>query len=127
MKQALSTLLLAVGLLFAPGAAPSAAIRPSFAPQAQAKAQCRDGTLSYSQHRSGTCSHHGGVAKWLAPAPPKPATTYKNSDGQVVKSPEKAASAPAGATAQCRDGSYSFSRHRSGTCSHHGGVGKWLN
>lgn len=27
-------------------------------------AQCSDGTLSYSQHRRGTCSHHGGVFKW---------------------------------------------------------------
>jgi hypothetical protein len=37
-----------------------------------------------------------------------------------------AAAAPAGATAQCRDGSYSFSQHRSGTCSGHGGVAVWL-
>lgn len=28
-------------------------------------ALCRDGTFSYSQNRSGTCSHHGGVATWL--------------------------------------------------------------
>ena len=35
--------------------------------------------------------------------------------------------APPGATALCRDGSYSFSQHRSGTCSHHGGVATWLN
>jgi len=27
-------------------------------------AKCRDGTLSYSQSRRGTCSHHGGVAEW---------------------------------------------------------------
>lgn len=30
-----------------------------------ATARCEDGTYSYSQHRSGTCSHHGGVASWL--------------------------------------------------------------
>lgn len=30
-----------------------------------ATARCRDGTLSYSQHHQGTCSHHGGVAEWL--------------------------------------------------------------
>ena len=30
---------------------------------------------------------------------------------------------PAGATAQCADGTYSFSQHSRGTCSHHGGVG----
>ncbi len=28
------------------------------------KADCKDGTVSYSKHRSGTCSRHGGVAKW---------------------------------------------------------------
>ena len=41
-----------------------------------------------------------------------------------------AANAPApppGATAQCRDGTYSFSQHHSGTCSHHGGVARWLD
>jgi hypothetical protein len=27
-------------------------------------ALCRDGQLSYSATRSGTCSHHGGVAQW---------------------------------------------------------------
>ncbi|WP_343063082.1 DUF3761 domain-containing protein [Actinomadura verrucosospora] len=32
---------------------------------AGASAVCRDGTLSYSAHRRGTCSHHGGVARWL--------------------------------------------------------------
>jgi hypothetical protein len=31
-----------------------------------------------------------------------------------------------GATAQCGDGTYSFSRHARGTCSHHGGVSRWL-
>jgi len=30
----------------------------------QATARCSDGTLSYSAHRSGMCSHHGGVAEW---------------------------------------------------------------
>jgi hypothetical protein len=28
-------------------------------------ALCNDGTYSYSTHRQGTCSHHGGVAQWL--------------------------------------------------------------
>jgi Protein of unknown function (DUF3761) len=36
------------------------------------------------------------------------------------------ASPPPGATARCHDGTYSFSHHHSGTCSHHGGVAKWL-
>lgn len=34
-------------------------------------------------------------------------------------------SRPAGATALCRDGTYSYSASRSGTCSHHGGVAVW--
>lgn len=28
-------------------------------------AKCRDGSVSYSAHHSGTCSSHGGVAQWL--------------------------------------------------------------
>lgn len=36
-------------------------------------------------------------------------------------------SAPPGATARCRDGTYSYSQHHSGTCSHHGGVAAWLD
>jgi hypothetical protein len=52
--------------------------------------------------------------------------TYVNSKGETVKRPETCSSAPKGATAQCRDNSYSFSHTRQGTCSHHGGVAKWL-
>src|SRR5437899_3174097 len=57
-----------------------------------------------------------------------PANYYRNSSGVCVHRPAKTqgSAVPAGATAQCRDGSYSFSQHRSGTCSHHGGVAKWL-
>jgi hypothetical protein len=51
---------------------------------------------------------------------------YVNSDGNCVHRPEQAPAAPAGATAKCQDGTYSFSQHRSGTCSHHGGVAEWL-
>ncbi|MGD1025863.1 MAG: DUF3761 domain-containing protein [Candidatus Sulfotelmatobacter sp.] len=52
--------------------------------------------------------------------------TYVNSKGQTVQRPENCSGPPQGATAQCRDGSYSFSQSRRGTCSHHGGVAKWL-
>jgi Protein of unknown function (DUF3761) len=37
------------------------------------------------------------------------------------------ASPPPGASAQCRDGTYSYSRHHSGTCSRHGGVAAWFD
>ncbi|WP_374421865.1 DUF3761 domain-containing protein [Chromobacterium sp.] len=54
--------------------------------------------------------------------------SYTNSDGVEVHSPAhtRSGKAPAGASARCRDGSYSFSQHRRGTCSHHGGVAAWL-
>ena len=54
-------------------------------------------------------------------------TTYKNVDNNVVKSPSYSSNGiPAGATAECRDGTYSFSLNHKGSCSHHGGVSNWL-
>jgi hypothetical protein len=81
------------------------------------------------------------IAPFLAHAdipPPTPAPSesqlvehgsYINKDGIRVHSPAhtKNGEQPAGASAQCRDGSYSFSKHHQGTCSHHGGVSRWLN
>jgi len=53
---------------------------------------------------------------------------YLNKQGQEVHSPahSKKGSVPAGASARCGDGTYSFSQNRRGTCSHHGGVSGWL-
>jgi hypothetical protein len=53
---------------------------------------------------------------------------YRNRDGSIVHSPAhtKKGKAPSGASAKCGDGSYSFSKHHRGTCSHHGGVVAWL-
>ena len=77
------------------------------------------------------------VVQPSAPSTPAPATnnnlsnsnTYVNSNGNTVHSPAYSEdnSVPTGATAKCGDGTYSFSQHRSGTCSHHGGVAEWLN
>lgn len=33
---------------------------------------------------------------------------------------------PAGATGQCKDGTYTHATHHSGACSSHGGVAKWM-
>jgi len=54
---------------------------------------------------------------------------YINSDGNEVHSPAhtKSGHVPDGATAKCRDDSYSFSQHHRGTCSRHGGVAEWLS
>jgi len=51
---------------------------------------------------------------------------YINSKGNQVQSPTYYNYAPSNATAQCGDGTYSFSQSRSGTCSHHDGVAHWL-
>jgi len=54
-------------------------------------------------------------------------TYYSNVNGSSVHSPAHSSNGiPAGATAQCGDGTFSFSLHHSGTCSHHGGVATWL-
>ena len=50
---------------------------------------------------------------------------YKNSAGKCVSSPKKAEGWPAGSSAKCGDGTYSFSQNRKGTCSRHGGVSVW--
>lgn len=50
---------------------------------------------------------------------------YTNVDGNRVHSPVHSSSRPPEATAKCRDGSWSFSQHHRGTCSHHGGVESW--
>lgn len=51
---------------------------------------------------------------------------YTNTDGNSVHSPAYSETVPSGVTAKCKDGTYSFSQHRQGTCSHHGGVLEWL-
>ena len=51
---------------------------------------------------------------------------YVNSRGNCVHRPVQADRPPAGASARCRDGTFSFSQSRRGTCSHHGGVAQWL-
>jgi len=53
--------------------------------------------------------------------------SYTNVGGNPVKSPAYSSNGiPAGATARCRDYTYSFSLNHSGSCSHHGGVSQWL-
>lgn len=47
---------------------------------------------------------------------------YRNVDGNCVHRPSDN---PSGASARCRDGSYSYSQNRRGTCSGHGGVATW--
>jgi hypothetical protein len=108
---------------------------------------CTDG--STSKGGRGACSGHGGIATASsthaapapapapapvpAPAPPPPsasrtsttttATSHSNATGGSGKSENND---PTGATAKCKDGMYSHSAHKTGTCSGHGGVAQWL-
>ncbi|MGH7649903.1 MAG: DUF3761 domain-containing protein [Gemmatimonadaceae bacterium] len=95
------------------------------------------------------CSHHGGVNKGAAassaatssaPAAPTPAATAAPTPPAAAAAPTKPAGSstasagsgvsenndPTGAMAKCKDGLYSHSKHRTGTCSRHGGVAQWL-
>ncbi len=105
---------------------------------------CKDGTTSTATGK-GTCSGHGGIQKatqakpaTAATADPAPASTPAKSapsttmarSSTATKSAPAATEGnadPAGATAKCKDGTYSKSVHHSGTCSKHGGVAQWLN
>jgi hypothetical protein len=109
----------------APPTAPAPAAAPA-APASGATKTCVDGTTSTAAGK-GACSGHGGVLKGTpaaasataapaATAPPAttaPTATASNTD-------------PTGATAKCKDGTYSKSQHHAGTCSSHGGVAEWL-
>ncbi|XWW44508.1 DUF3761 domain-containing protein [Fibrella sp. USSR17] len=70
-------------------------------------------------------THRPYQSRSLRPAQTRP-HWYTNSQGKRVQSPTFYSVPPARATAECRDGSYSFSQSRRGTCSRHGGVKRWL-
>lgn len=72
-------------------------------------AQARD----YREPDEGTLDRHGHYVS--------------RTDGQSVHQPAKTrdGSKPNGASARCRDGSWSFSHTHRGTCSRHGGVASW--
>ena len=80
---------------------------------------CKDGTSSTGGR--GACSHHGGVD---VAAEPSVATETRSAEETAPLS-ARPANAPAEASARCNDGTYSETKHRSGACSHHGGVRDW--
>ncbi|MFZ4171269.1 DUF3761 domain-containing protein [Enterobacter ludwigii] len=61
------------------------------------------------------------------PSPqPSPSQTTTSPSRSPAPQPSQTAS-PEGATARCKDGSFSHSQHHRGACSRHGGVDSWLN
>jgi serine/threonine-protein kinase len=123
MRTALLALSLAVSI--AALAAPEPASGPSSTsstPLPVDTVKCKDGTSALRPVKQGTCSGHGGVA-------PSPENPQKAPPAVVTPTPEASTAAttpPKGATAQCKDGTYSMSKTHSGACSGHGGVDKWL-
>jgi len=105
-----------------------------------ATGQCTDGTYTRAKTEQGACSRHGGVKTWygasqstVAPPSSPPAPTPKSTppaapapQAQPKAAPKaSAAGAPEGATAKCKDGTYSHAKGHTGACSHHGGVAEW--
>lgn len=91
-----------------------------------ANSNARGNTVSVPNDTNTDSSYSNSNSVNSIPTPVAPNGTYRNVDNNVVPSPYRAPSAPAGASAICGDGTYSFSQHRQGTCSHHGGVEEWL-
>jgi len=79
---------------------------------------------SYSKPKSSNSTYK--PIKYKKAQPTEPITYYSNSYSETVQSPTRYTGKPSGATAICRDGTYSFSHNRRGTCSRHGGVKSWL-
>jgi hypothetical protein len=114
-----------------------------FALQAQATTTCKDGTTSTATGK-GACSGHGGVnksaakaakteakadtkaAKAESKADTKAAKTENKADAKAAKTTTASNTGPNGATAKCKDGTYSHAATHRGACSRHGGVAEWL-
>ncbi|HEY3947623.1 DUF3761 domain-containing protein [Phenylobacterium sp.] len=84
---------------------------------ADARGSHSSGTHSSSSHSHSSSGSYGHSSSHY----------YTNVSGHRVHRPVHARSAPHGASARCGDGSYSFSEHHQGTCSHHGGVSTWMH
>ena len=62
----------------------------------------------------------------VTPAPKPAAAKPRGANPATGGSGETVNNNASGAIARCKDGSYSHAAHRSGACSRHGGVAKWL-
>ena len=92
------------------------------------------GTLSLRAAQKAIARNwEAAYARYLGPVPPAggsllrtPSPVTASSSASATRAIVTSAARPAGATAQCKDGTWSFSHTHSGTCSRHGGVARWL-
>lgn len=100
------------------------------APVSPAKPIVKEATTTKAT-RNYDCSKPGNtnktVCKTSVAARPAPKVVRTAAPRQAAPAPTMAAgSGPNGATAACKDGTYSHAKEHRGACSHHGGVAKWL-
>src|SRR3954471_3281849 len=62
------------------------------------------------------------AARPSAPPPSSRPPVHRAASHRPAHRAPKAPAHPAGATAECRDGTFSYAAHHQGACSHHGGV-----
>jgi hypothetical protein len=131
MKAMTTFVSLAAGALLATA---SLAQAPAGAP-AGATAVCKDGSYWTGASKSGACSGHKGVQTWYgatagaapaaAPVKAAPAAPAAASAKAAPAAASYGGSAPSGATAICKDGTYWTGTSKSGACSGHKGVQTW--
>jgi hypothetical protein len=90
-------------------------VSPAFA-RSSKEVTCSDGTTAKGGR--GACSGHGGIGT-SAKAAASSAKPSRTSEGPDASS--------AGATAKCKDGSFSHAKGHAGACSRHKGVAQWLD
>ncbi|MGD0991005.1 MAG: DUF3761 domain-containing protein [Gemmatimonadales bacterium] len=109
---------------------------PAAAEQRSPTAHCNDGTYYYGTSRREACAHHRGVSEWLGSVSRsqlRSATPRRSRHSSTAHRPPQPAThrppfhpRPAGATARCKDGTWSKDPRRAGACGHHGGIASWL-
>lgn len=87
------------------------------------KAVCKGAVAPGSASTSAPAS--APKKSWWSPKPSASSTAPSAAPARTNAPTNTNPAGPNGATAVCNDGTYSHSAHRSGTCSHHGGVKSW--